>query len=53
MNFFKSIAILLFTLLDKYVHQKRVIKYIKNNIDVKLFIDVGAHKATQTLPTRT
>jgi FkbM family methyltransferase len=46
MNFFKSIAILLFTLLDKYVHQKRVIKYIKNNIDVKLFIDVGAHKGT-------
>ena len=41
----KNLAILIFTLLDKYIHQRRIISFIKKNIKkVDSFIDVGAHR---------
>lgn len=45
MRYIKNLAILIFTLLDKYIHQKRIISFIKKNIKkVDSFIDVGAHR---------
>ncbi len=49
MNYFKKIAILIFDLIDKYIHQKNILKSIKNeNLKIKTFMDIGAHKGKYT-----
>ena len=49
MKLLEFIAIIFFDLLDKYVHQRRIIKTLKENIlNLNLFIDVGSHKGTYT-----
>jgi FkbM family methyltransferase len=49
MNLLKSIAILFFDILDQFIHQKRILNNLKkNNIDIKLFFDVGSHRGLYT-----
>lgn len=44
MSFLKSFAILFFDILDLY-HQKKILKFVKNNkIEIKNIIDIGSHK---------
>ena len=41
----KNIAIIFFNIIDKYVHQKRILKYLKeDNININNWLDVGSHK---------
>jgi len=45
----EKMALFFFDLIDKYYHQKRIIKFlIKNKIKISIFIDVGAHLGTYT-----
>tara|TARA_X000001036_G_scaffold378383_1_gene368718 strand:- start:4148 stop:4858 length:711 start_codon:yes stop_codon:yes gene_type:complete len=45
MNLIKSIAILFFDFLDKFIHQQRILNNLKRNkLNIKLFFDVGSHK---------
>jgi len=46
MKLLKKIAIIFFDIIDLYYHQKRIIKFIKNNTDVNYFLDVGSHMGT-------
>tara|TARA_B110000438_G_scaffold298111_1_gene345684 strand:+ start:1207 stop:1917 length:711 start_codon:yes stop_codon:yes gene_type:complete len=49
MQLFKLIAIYFFDLIDIFVHQKRIINCLKkNNINLKIYIDVGSHKGLYT-----
>lgn len=49
MIFFEKIAILFFDIIDKYFHQKKIIRYLKNYFDhVSIFFDIGSHKGTYT-----
>ena len=49
MKILKSLAIYIFDIIDKFIHQKRILKNLKENIDeIKLLIDVGSHKGTYT-----
>tara|TARA_X000000950_G_scaffold204280_1_gene245940 strand:- start:1966 stop:2685 length:720 start_codon:yes stop_codon:yes gene_type:complete len=49
MNFLKKIAIFFFDILDKYIHQKKILNYLKKNLnDVEIFFDIGSHKGTYT-----
>ena len=49
MKLLKCIAIYFFDLIDKYFHQKKIIKSLKKNkIAISTFIDVGAHKGLYT-----
>ena len=49
MKLIKNIAILFFDLVDKYLHQKRIIRYLKENLkEINVFLDVGSHKGTYT-----
>jgi len=49
MKVIKFFAILIFDLIDKYFHQKKIINFIKRqDLDIKIFIDVGSHKGTYT-----
>ncbi len=49
MNFFKELAIIFFDILDKYIHQKKIVTYLKRNIvSLDNFIDIGSHKGTYT-----
>ena len=45
----KFIAIIFFDLIDKFIHQKRILKFLqKKDIKIKTLIDVGSHKGTYT-----
>ena len=45
----KKIAIILFDLIDKYYHQKKINNFLKKNkIEVNFFLDIGAHLGTYT-----
>ena len=48
MKIFKIIALYIFDLLDKFYHQKRINKFIKKNLNVETFLDVGAHLGSYT-----
>lgn len=49
MNILRYIAIFFFDLIDKFFHQKKILKELKkNNITIKTFIDVGSHRGTYT-----
>ena len=47
MKLLKIIAVIFFDIIDLYYHQKRIIKFIrKNNINIKIFLDIGSHMGT-------
>ncbi len=49
MKFLKSIAIIFFNFIDNYIHQKRILYFLKKNkVSLQTFIDVGAHKGSYT-----
>ena len=49
MKLLKKIAIIFFDLLDKYFHQKKILNYLKKNLDnIEIFFDVGSHRGTYT-----
>ena len=49
MKILEKIAIIFFNILDKYFHQKNIIKYLKKNLkNLDVFFDIGSHKGTYT-----
>ena len=45
----KFIAIIFFDIIDKFIHQKRIINFLKKiNIKISTLIDVGSHKGLYT-----
>ena len=49
LNFLKKIAIFAFDLIDKFIHQRNILKNIKKeNLIINTFIDIGAHKGKYT-----
>ena len=49
MNFLKKVAIFFFDILDKYIHQKKILNYLKKNLSsLEFFFDIGSHKGTYT-----
>ena len=45
MKLIRSVAILFFDFFDKFIHQKRILNFLKRNkTDIRLFFDVGPHK---------
>tara|TARA_B100001250_G_scaffold398482_1_gene406742 strand:- start:376 stop:1098 length:723 start_codon:yes stop_codon:yes gene_type:complete len=49
MKLLEKIALWLFDLIDKYIHQRNIINFINDrNLTIKNFIDVGAHKGKYT-----
>ena len=49
MKILEKIAIIFFDILDKYFHQKNIIKYLKENLkNLEVFFDIGSHKGTYT-----
>ena len=49
MIFLKKVAIFFFDIVDKYIHQKKILNYLKKNLDnIEIFFDVGSHRGTYT-----
>ncbi len=49
MTYIKILAIFLFDLIDKYIHQHKIIKTIKKEkLNISTFFDIGAHKGKYT-----
>ena len=49
MIFFKSLAILFFDILDQFIHQRRILKNLKEKkIIINCYFDVGCHKGLYT-----
>ena len=49
MKLFEFLAILFFDIIDKYLHQKKIKKFLKKQIsEIDTFVDVGSHKGTYT-----
>ena len=49
MKLLEKIAIIFFDLLDKYIHQKNIVHFLKKNIkNIEVFFDIGSHKGTYT-----
>ena len=49
MKIIRSIAIIFFNIVDKFVHQKKILFYLKKiTLEIDCFIDVGSHKGTYT-----
>jgi len=47
MRLLKYIAITFFDIIDKYYHQRKIIKFIrKNNLNLNYFFDIGSHLGT-------
>jgi len=47
MKLLKNLAIILFDIIDKFYHQKKIIKFIKkNNLNLNFFLDIGSHLGT-------
>ena len=45
----KFIAIIFFDIIDKFIHQKRIVNFLKKiNIKISTLIDVGSHKGLYT-----
>ena len=43
MFIFRQTYIFLYHVIDKFFHQKRISNYLKKNLEIKLFFDVGCH----------
>ena len=49
MYFIKKLAIFIFDIIDKYIHQKNILKNLKKeNISIEIFLDIGAHEGKYT-----
>ena len=49
MIFLKKVAIFFFDIVDKYIHQKKILNYLKKNLEnIEIFFDVGSHRGTYT-----
>ena len=49
MNILKSIAIIFFNFIDNYIHQNRILYFLKKNkVSLETIVDVGAHKGAYT-----
>ena len=49
MTYLKNLAILIFDLIDHYIHQKNIIKALKKEkLKIEIFFDIGAHKGKYT-----
>ena len=49
MKLFKFLAIAFFNFLDKFIHQKKILKELKIiNKNISVYLDVGSHKGTYT-----
>jgi FkbM family methyltransferase len=49
MKLIKFFAIFLFNIVDKFVHQKKILLFLKKKrLKVNCFVDVGSHKGTYT-----
>jgi FkbM family methyltransferase len=49
LNYLKKIAIFVFDLIDKFIHQRNILKSIKKEkLMINTFIDIGAHKGKYT-----
>ena len=47
MKFLKLLAVLFFDLIDKYIHQKNIIRALKGiKYYIEIYVDIGAHKGT-------
>jgi FkbM family methyltransferase len=47
MKLLKYLAIIFFDIIDKFYHQKRIIKFIKSNrLNLNIFLDIGSHLGT-------
>ena len=45
----KNFAIYFFNLIDKFIHQRRILNFLKKKIfSIEIFIDIGAHKGKYT-----
>lgn len=49
MSFLKKLAIIFFDIIDEFIHQKKIINYLKKNLsEINVFVDIGSHKGTYT-----
>ena len=49
MKILEKLAIEFFNLIDKFIHQRRILKFFKNRIkEINIFVDVGAHRGNYT-----
>ena len=49
MKLLEKIAILFFDIIDKHLHQKRILKFLKQNSkNIEIFFDIGSHKGSYT-----
>lgn len=49
MKFLRSLALFFFDILDKYIHQKRILNYIREvKSEINILVDVGSHKGLYT-----
>ena len=49
MIFLKKLAIIFFDIIDEFIHQKKIINYLKKNLsEINVFVDIGSHKGTYT-----
>ena len=49
MKYLEKIAIIFFDIIDKYFHQKKILKFLNNNLkNIDIFFDIGSHKGTYT-----
>ena len=47
MKIFEIIAIIFFDLIDKLIHQKKILRYLKKNkINISSYFDIGSHKGS-------
>ena len=47
MKLLKYIAITFFDIIDKFYHQRKIIKFIRqNNLKLNYFLDIGSHLGT-------
>ena len=49
MKLFEKIAILFFDIIDKFLHQRSILRYFKKNLkNIDVFFDIGSHRGTYT-----
>lgn len=49
MKLFEKIAILFFDIIDKFLHQRSILRYFKKNLEnIDVFFDIGSHRGTYT-----
>ncbi len=45
----KTLAIIFFNLIDKFIHQKKILYFLKNkNLSIKIWLDIGSHNGLYT-----